>query len=96
MVKGGVEQTIKYGIDPPAMLLPGLTYASLKERFKLDDRQHNTEATKGTNYRESHVCHVPKFRNVQNKVVNMIDIQTSNAGYKIPEHNVVLVWFEEK
>ena len=92
----GVEQTIEYGINPPAKLLPGLTYASVKERFKPDNRQHNTKATKGTRYRGSHVCQVPTFKNVQNKYVNMIDNNKGNIGYKIPEHNVVLVWFGEK
>ena len=89
----GKKMTIKYGTEPPAKLMPYLVYESVRTRFKNDTRKKNTNATKATKFGSTHEHKVPTYLNSQNKQANMIN---TNKPYKIPEHNVVLMWFEKK
>ena len=87
----GEEMEIEYGTNPPAKVLPGIVFESIKGRLKPDKKKKNTNATKATNYHETHVYKVPQY-NQRGKTVNMIECSTG----KIPERNVVLCWFEPK
>ena len=92
-VKNGQEKRILYLQDPPARLMPYLVYNSVRGRFKQDTRQHNTNATKASNYRNTHEFKVPMYMNGQSKLTQMINTNNGKS-YKIPKHNVVLMWFE--
>ena len=87
----GVEMEIEYGIHPPAKLLSGIVYESVKGRLKPDKKKKNTKATKATNYHDTHIYNVPKYKHL-GKHVKMIEPKLG----KIPNGNVVLCWFEPK
>ena len=87
----GVEMEIEYGIHPPAKLLSGMVYESVKGRLKPDKKKKNTKATKATNYHDTHIYNVPKYKHL-GKHVKMIEPKLG----KIPNGNVVLCWFEPK
>ena len=82
---------IEYGIRPPAKVLPGIVFESVKGRLKPDKKKKNTNATKATNYHNTHIYKVPQYEQ-RGKNVNMIECSTG----KLPEGNVVLCWFERK
>ena len=87
----GKEMEIEYGIHPPAKLLPGIVFESVKGRLKPDKKKKNTNATKATNYHNTHIYNVPTYKQL-GKYVRMIE----PVSGKIPDGNVVLCWFERK